>query len=156
MGRGRKPKPTHLKLLQGNPGKRPVNKREPKPRPIAPSCPSWLSAEAKKEWAVIAPELERLGLLTIIDGSALAGYCQSYARWKQAERVLDKDGFTRETESGFLQQRPEVSIAQKSLGLVAKFLVEFGMTPSSRARLTLPEAGDEDAFFGPEKAEASG
>lgn len=37
--RGRKPKPTHLKLLEGNPGHRPINGAEPKPNPGLPTCP---------------------------------------------------------------------------------------------------------------------
>jgi len=48
--RGRKPKPTALKVLEGNPGKRPLNLNEPKPEKKASKCPSWLEPEAKKEW----------------------------------------------------------------------------------------------------------
>ena len=47
--RGRKPKPTALKVLEGNPGKRPLNENEPKPENKAPRCPSWLEQEAKNE-----------------------------------------------------------------------------------------------------------
>lgn len=52
--RGRKPKPTALKVLEGNPGKRQLNVVEPKPRNKAPKCPAWLDAEAKKEWRRLA------------------------------------------------------------------------------------------------------
>ena len=48
--RGRKPTPTAIKELEGNPGKRPLNKNEPKPTKKAPPCPKWLEPEAKKEW----------------------------------------------------------------------------------------------------------
>ena len=54
--RGRKPKPTALKVLEGNPGKRPLNELEPKPKKQAPSCPSWLEPEAKKEWRRMAKD----------------------------------------------------------------------------------------------------
>ena len=47
--RGRKPKPTAMKVLEGNPGGRPLNKNEPKPDKKAPRCPAWLEEEAKKE-----------------------------------------------------------------------------------------------------------
>ena len=45
--RGRKPIPTAIKELEGNPGGRPLNKREPKPVKKAPRCPVWLEDEAK-------------------------------------------------------------------------------------------------------------
>ena len=87
--RGRKPKPTALKMLEGNPGGRPLNTKEPKPEKKAPRCPSWLEDEAKKEWKRMAKVLEQMGLLTEMDMAAFAGYCQAYARWKEAEEFLE-------------------------------------------------------------------
>lgn len=87
-GRGRPPKPTAVKELEGNPGKRPLNKNEPKPKQIAPKCPSWLEPDAKKEWRRLSKELETMGLLTQVDMAAFAGYCQAYARWKEAEEFI--------------------------------------------------------------------
>jgi phage terminase small subunit len=72
--------PTALKLLAGNPGHRPLNQNEPKPELVAPTCPSHLSREAKREWRRIVPELEKLGLLTRIDRAALAAYATAYGR----------------------------------------------------------------------------
>jgi phage terminase small subunit len=69
---GRKPKPNVIKLITGNPGRRPLNKREPKPRPGIPSCPSHLSLTAKAEWRRIVPLLSECGLVTEIDRAALA------------------------------------------------------------------------------------
>ena len=86
--RGRKPKPTALKLVQGVPGKRPLPKREPSPEIGAPACPEWLLPEAKKVWRRLVRELEALGLLTGIDREALAGYCQAWANavdWQTGE-----------------------------------------------------------------------
>jgi phage terminase small subunit len=77
--RGRKPKPTALKVLEGNPGKRPLNEKEPQPKRQAPRCPSWLEPEAKKEWKRMAKTLEAIGVLTQVDKAAFAGYCQAYA-----------------------------------------------------------------------------
>lgn len=65
--RGRKPKPTALKELEGNPGRRPLNGAEPKPERKAPRCPSWLEEEAKKEWRRMGRILEQMGLLTEMD-----------------------------------------------------------------------------------------
>ena len=77
--RGRKPKPTALKVLEGNPGGRPLNPNEPKPAKKAPRCPAWLEDEAKKEWKRMGKTLEQMGLLTEMDMAAFAGYCQAYA-----------------------------------------------------------------------------
>ena len=40
--RGRKPTPTRLKLIHGNPGNRPLNPNKPEPRAAIPTCPSHL------------------------------------------------------------------------------------------------------------------
>ncbi|SHJ77713.1 phage terminase small subunit P27 family [Paramaledivibacter caminithermalis] len=133
--RGRKPKPTALKVLEGNPGKRPLNNNEPKPEKKAPRCPSWLEPEAKKEWKRMAKILETIGVLTQIDAAAFAGYCQAYARWKEAEEFLSKHGTIFKTPSGYIQQVPQVSIAQTYLKIMKDFCSEFGLTPSARARI---------------------
>ena len=86
--RGRKPKPTAIKKLEGNPGKRGLNEKEPKPKKKAPKCPAWLDEEAKKEWKRMCKQLEDLGILTEIDMAAFAGYCQAYSRWKDAEEFI--------------------------------------------------------------------
>jgi phage terminase small subunit len=83
--RGRKPKPTALKLIDGNPGKRPIAGREPKPPATQPTCPAHLAATAKSEWKRLAGVLNEIGLLTRIDRTVLATYCQAYGRWVEAD-----------------------------------------------------------------------
>lgn len=61
--RGRKPKPTAIKELEGNPGKRPLNANEPRPERKAPRCPAWLDTEAKREWRRMGKVLEQMGML---------------------------------------------------------------------------------------------
>ena len=136
--RGPAPKPTALRELEGNPGHRKINRNEPKPPPGA-TCPDWLSAEAKAEWARVAPELELLGLLTKVDTSALAAYCMAWARWKLAEQALaDGKGLTFVTEGGYSAQRPEIGIANKAMADIRAFCKEFGLTPSARGRMSVP------------------
>jgi P27 family predicted phage terminase small subunit len=152
--KGRKPKPTYLKILEGNPGKRPL-KEHPKPEPIAPSCPYWLSPRAKSEWRRIAPELEKLGLLTKLDRTALAGYCENLALVKIASQAIQeyyrqhgKLTYTYVNKSGAENEVPipEIKIAREAWQLVHKFETEFGLTPSSRERLNLPEQKEIDEF----------
>ena len=145
--RGVKPTPTSLKILYGNPGKRPLNESEPKPRPISPLCPEWLGDIAKQEWQRVVPELERLGLLTCVDGAALEGYCDAYGKWVELTQFLkkfEKQGYMFKTPSGYMQQMPQVSMAQRYLSIVKSFCTEFGLTPSSRARMTLPGQSEDD------------
>ena len=87
---GRKPKPTALKKLEGNPGKRKLNTKEPVPGKGIPDCPKWLLPEAKEEWKRLCQKLSEMGVLTEIDMAAFAAYCQSYARWKEAQEHIDK------------------------------------------------------------------
>lgn len=70
--RGRKPKPTALKVLEGNPGHRPLNKREPMPKGRLPRCPDWLEEDAKKEWKRLGKILAEMG---DADESRYDGFC---------------------------------------------------------------------------------
>ena len=144
---GRKPKPTALKELQGNPGKRALNKSEPKPTGI-PKCPPHLDKAAKAEWRRIAADLTQLGLLTSIDRAALSAYCSSWARWVNAEDSIRKFGVViKSPKSGYPVQNPYVGVANTALDQMRKFLTEFGMTPASRSRLHVePLAPDVDPF----------
>lgn len=133
--RGRKPKPTAVKVLEGNPGKRALNEMEHQPEKKAPKCPVWLDKEAKKEWRRIPSQLEDLGILTEVDMAAFAGYCEDYSIWKEAEEFISKHGTIVKTPSGYWQQVPQVSIAQTYLKIMIKFCEQFGLTPSSRSRI---------------------
>ena len=92
--KGRKPLPTALKVLEGDRGKgrRPINQNEPAPPQKNVKCPDWLMPEAKKEWKRLAPSLIAMGILTEHDMEAFAGYCQAYARWREAEEFLSQHG----------------------------------------------------------------
>jgi P27 family predicted phage terminase small subunit len=136
--RGRKPTPNAVKEVMDNPGKRPINKDEPVPPPGIPDCPEHLSADGKAEWARVVPQLEAMGLLSGVDRSALAAYCEAYASWVDAVRNLQRFGkVLKAPKSGHPMPNPYVSIANQSLEHMRKFMTEFGMTPSSRSRLSV-------------------
>ena len=86
--RGPPPTPTHLRLLRGNPSKRPI---KPEPEPMrseeVPEPPPFVVGYAADEWRRIAPELHRMKLLSILDVMPLAAYCAAYQRWRTAEEV---------------------------------------------------------------------
>lgn len=147
--RGRKPKPTALKVLEGNPGRRKLNDREPVPPKGDVKCPAWLMPEAKKEWKRLAPSLEAMGVLTMADLTAFSGYCQAFARWKEAEEFITQHGSIFKTPSGYVQQVPQVSIAQQNLKIMQSFCTEFGLTPATRARIIAAGGGPEDSAEDP-------
>jgi P27 family predicted phage terminase small subunit len=133
--RGRRPKPTALKIRDGNPGGRPLNLHEPKPRRAIPTCPAHLSPTAKAEWKRLAHELDALGILSNLDRAALAAYCQAYGRWVEAERKLKETPTLLKTPSGYVQPSPYLAIANRQLELMHKFMSELGLSPSSRSRV---------------------
>lgn len=145
---GRKPLPTHLKMVRGTLQKCRMNPDEPTPDPEIPDAPPHLSPEAREEWERLALELYELGILSTIDRAALAAYCQAYGRWVEAEEQLRNiDGtmkLTETTSNGNIIQNPLVGIANKSLELMHKYLTEFGMSPSSRTRLGIRDYSRKD------------
>lgn len=128
----RRPNPSAMNELAGNPGKRARNRKEPKPTPGAPSRPTWLSAEAKREWTRIEQELSQLGLLTKLDRGVLAAYCHLWGQLAEAAKA-----------------KQPVNVA--ALTQMRLYMIEMGLTPAARAKLqtergTPPAAGEANPF----------
>lgn len=141
---GRKPLPSQIKVLNGNPGKRPLNNREPKPDVHIPNCPDFLDSDAKTEWKRITKELKKLGLVSNMDMVQLAILCQDYARWKQATEIINERGMTFETDKGYIAQRPEVGIANKAAQSIMRISANFGLSPSDRVRVVCDTSHEAD------------
>ena len=134
--RGRRPKPTRLKVLTGNPGKRPLNDAEPRPQVTIPDCPEELGETARREWNRLVGELATLNLLTNFDRAALAAYCGAYALWAQATEAVQKYGVMIKSPSGYPVQSPYVSVANRQAEIMMRIASEFGFTPASRSRIS--------------------
>ena len=131
--RGRKPKPV----------RRGANRDDvPVPPDALPRCPAHLSDVARKEWRRLAKPLYDMGVLSVVDRGALAAYCQAYARWVEAEENLARTPTLLKTPSGYVQQSPWLSVANKQLELMGRYMAELGITPASRSRVasSLPSA----------------
>lgn len=152
MLRGRKPKPTELKRLAGNPGKRRLPPAKPKGRLVVPACPSHLAGVARLKWHSLSRELARSGLLARTDIDALAAYCTVWARWLDAKAKLDKFGDILKNPGGFPMMSPYLLIVNKCLEQMLRLGTEFGLTPSSRSRVAAPPQEDpqgvENFLFG--------
>jgi P27 family predicted phage terminase small subunit len=134
--RGRRPKPTRLKVLTGNPGKRPLNELEPTPEVAVPDCPAELNPAAKREWDRLVVELGKLRILTHLDRAALATYCGAYALWAEAMVQLQKYGTMIKSPSGYPQQSPYLAVANRQAEIMMRIAAEFGFTPASRSRIS--------------------
>ena len=135
---GRRPEPTKLKMLRGNPGKRKPNLNEPQP-PILQDLtpPRWLTKPCKKEWRRLAPMLARLGVLTETDRDTLAAYCDAWVRWKAAAHQVHTLGMVIPSDP-IPVVSPWVKVANDAMTQIRSLLVELGMTP----RLTQPHPRD--------------
>jgi len=142
--RGPAPKPTALKVLQGNPGKRALPKGEPRPaRGKVPAAPRWLGEEARREWRRVARALHGAGLLTEADHDALALYCETFASWRRAEEQVRMKGEVVRTAGGNVIQNPYLSIANRAKKDALLLLREFGMTPAARSRISVDAPAEE-------------
>lgn len=154
MAQGRKTKATHLKLLAGNPGKRPIKdaaKAEAEIPKVKPDFPAHLftSVEkgkadtvksAKKHWDYIVKVLHPLGLITILDVPILESYIVNYAYYLQAIAEVNEKGFT----VGDAKKKNPAFGALESLHKFQKeFLIEFGMTPAARSKIQIAGTGEK-------------
>ena len=148
--RGPAPTPSAILKLRGS-WRADANKAEPKPKAGRPKCPAWLDAYGKAAWKQLVPQLDEMGVLAKIDAQALTLLCQTWAKWRRAEEMIQKHGevYPIKTDAGevkYLQQSPYVAIARAAGEQLARMYREFGMTPSARSRIEVPESksGDEE------------
>lgn len=146
MTRGRRPKPSRLKYLTGNPGKRPLNANEPMPEAAIPQCPPELGPAARREWERLVGDLAKLSMLTNLDRAALAAYCGAYALWADATEQIQKYGAMIKSPTGYPVQSPYIAIANRQAEIMMRIASEFGFTPASRSRIALPSPNEPTLF----------
>ena len=121
-------KPTALKLLDGNPGRTPIAKNEPRPLPASIEPPDGMTGKALAMWERLAPELERLGMWTICDIESLEHGCKLHQ--------MAMDAFDRDAVDAFGKLSTQYRMWAR----------EFGFTPSSRAGLGVPGKKSDNPF----------
>jgi P27 family predicted phage terminase small subunit len=145
---GRPPKPTELKVLTGNPGKRPLPINEPKPKPIVNQIdpPAWLNDHGVVTWRRLFPVLKNINLITEADIESFTMLCQSYGVWVESEIALKNgrtDTYTNKGNNENEVEHPLSKIAQKAFERYKSLCTEFGLTPASRSRIQV--TGQEEA-----------
>jgi P27 family predicted phage terminase small subunit len=133
--KGRKPKPTKLKVIQGTFRKDRANPDEPTPETHIPSPPDFLNADALQEWGRMSEKLYQLGMLAEIDRGIFAAYCQAFGRWAEAERAIKEKGLFIKTSNGNIIQSPAVGMANKAMKEMRDAASLMGIPATMRSKV---------------------
>ncbi len=146
MKPGSKPKPTALKELEGNPGHRKLPENELKPQIKILRCPHYIKKDryAKQEWDRIVPELYNSNLLTSLDLVPIEIMCTQYSLYRAAIEDIRVNGLTSSNARHGTKPNPSIAIAREAAKIYKSFAVEFGLTPSSRVRISVPDQFDDE------------
>jgi len=140
---GPAPKPTALRLIEGNKGKRGINKQEPDPEYLSDlTAPAWLPASAAAVWGEIVPHLQRAKMLTTIDVEALSQGCVAMANYREATRLTGGQLLARQKNDkgepvGIPFMHPALIVQSMSFKQAMGVFAQFGMTPAARSRVAI-------------------
>ena len=136
--RGRKPKPTSMKVIEGNPGRRPLPEDEPTP-PLGPiPAPDYLEGPAKEAWDYLAPMMVSSGIVARVDRDALVRYCESWGRVRDLTKEVDDSPAVIQTKTT-VKVNPIHQALRAEVALNNQLAAELGITPSSRSRVSKSE-----------------
>lgn len=145
--RGPKPKPTALRVFEGDPG-RLLAKRHGEAQPgipdAVPQPPEWLGKIGKAKWRELAPHLYPIGLLTAVDVDALALYCEAWDELFAMRALIDESGAVAVSEKGGEYQHPAVGIKNKAIQRIKQFGALFGVGPATRVGLNVAPPNESD------------
>ena len=137
--RGRPRKPTKLRLLEGVPGHRPINHREPQPKGL-PVPPDFITGEAATEWDRAVRAMPD-GLYSSADVPTLAVYCVAWVLFRNSLAQVAKEGMTAIGSLGQKVSHPSLATAAKQSEIILRAGDRLGMSPVARARLAMPDEG---------------
>jgi len=153
--RGPRPEPTIIKMAKGNPGKRRLNKSEPKPPSDDIQPPDWVTGKSLEKWQEVVPKLVGMGVMTNADIDTIARYCTMHEQYlkylDQVRRGLDV--LVIRDDAGkvkYMQSTPAATMMTKLAASMLRIEQEFGLTPSARSGLSGKKPQDQDeltAFF---------
>lgn len=156
---GRRPKPLALHQLNGNPRHFSqadlLGSNNPQPQVGIPEMPKGMPKAARREWRRVIPQIQREmpGVLTVVDGPAMADYCRATADVEACDKLIAKQGLTFTTYFedkdgnlivGDIKANPAVAIRNAAMKIKKAFETEFGMTAASRAKLKVEKKPEDD------------
>ena len=145
MGKGRKPTPSHLKVVRGTDRADRRNEAEPKPGRSRPSAPNTMSDRGREAWGYVVGILDRMGILTESDAMAVELLCEARSDWLSArDEITAAGGETYTTEAGLIKAHPAVAMRNDAARRMQSLLAEFGMSPSSRSKVAAKGEDDKD------------
>jgi P27 family predicted phage terminase small subunit len=149
--RGRKPAPSAVKRLRGNPTKRKLNRDEPAFETGIPDAPAHLDDIALMEWTRLTQELASKQVITNVDMTILATYCQTYADWVELTQLATKEERYLKTDKGYQYKNPLYADIAKIRKELQNYSAELGITPSSRSRVKAMKPAKPDGPATPEE-----
>ncbi|EBQ8223279.1 phage terminase small subunit P27 family [Salmonella enterica subsp. houtenae] len=148
--------PTHLRLVRGNPSKRPINKNEPQPPKGVPPVPKHFDKQGKYWFKRMAEELDAIGVISQLDARALELLVEAYTEYRHHCETLDREGYTyavysdddadegKKREIRMIKPHPAAMMKADAWKRLRAMLAEFGMTPSSRSKVSKDKPDDDD------------
>lgn len=148
--RGRRPKPKRTKELSGNPGRRPLNDREPTPEAKLPPCPRGLDKVARAEYRRAGRLLLKAGVITQMDRAILIAYARAWSLFVDADAQLQEHGpILTSPRTGQPYQSPHLNVLISAMRQIKEYGAELGLSPTSRPRVQAakaPEVDELEAF----------
>jgi P27 family predicted phage terminase small subunit len=134
--------PTVLKIAAGNPGRRPLNKFEPKPATPDGTPPESLNTAGLERWYRLYPMLSEMGVMTVAELDMLVRYCNMAVQFDECQAIIQK-------QFDFKVANHQLKLADKLLNIEK----QFGMTPASRSGIIAKKPkqetdATEQALFG--------
>jgi P27 family predicted phage terminase small subunit len=145
MPAGRPAKPTAIKRLEGNPGKRALNKREPTPKGSAVPAPE-MSERALKVWKRLTGAMVA-GVYTQADEALMMVYCEAVAEHHAATEMLKTEPRLVKGSTGQLVPSPWLKIRSDQARIIAQVGPRLGLDPVSRQAISAPDAAPDDGGF---------
>lgn len=150
--RGPAPKATNMRILEGNPGRLPINHDEPQPETGA-VCPYWATDGARQVWEEVAPVLINCGILTQADQVMFAAWCDAVANYKIVSQEIEAaTSLPIEDSDGPVYARPEVKTliaSQRNYAeLMIRFGTKFGVSPGDRTSLKVSKPKERSKWEG--------
>ena len=150
--RGPKPKPSAIKLMAGNPGKRPLNPNEPAPEPGDPGCPEHLNDHARETWTWLCHMLDGFGILAKSDIAIMTLYCDTWAEYVKIRKDVNTFGFIMVSDkTGNPFVNPQLNIEAMFKKQLTQYLSELGLSATARTRLHGRPTGDGSGDVGKER-----
>ena len=134
-------KPRALKVIEGNPGRRPLEPEVNFGRGI-PIKPDELSSDADWLWDQVISQLQSTGLLKPVDAAALEGICETFARWREAVRFRRERGLLGKNSQGVVAA-PWIGVEERASREFRAWCAEFGLTPAAEKNVAGNDGGEE-------------